>query len=683
MEEKMAEKEKNPTPQELAQCFIRNVSYSDDKRSYDWCGQYSFDECIKGMDLTYYDEDSGWTPLTIALARSSYYFGQHSPCDRSLKGVYGSGRVTVDDLLKQPSKDHDCALLYAARYPETFQKMMALTFLTEPSVDCFFQYDSWDKRYVPQRGYSVDPMWDILDECEDSPKYDEKRIFSKEFWERVGRLDSDKKLVYRSCPGFKAEWLLDDYRGLKDGERNFSDSTLRDALKKFGAVLSQDSKLQDEVDELKKGVKGLNLEYSCYSHYASGHFGGDRFHDYDGGHLTADYLEKLNQNYPNIERVTLPEFEPYKHKDFHYTLEHEIGDAQFEAVAKFKKVKHLGVGYQPRMTSKAFSTIASMKNLESLAFNNMEIKKADLEKLLKLPKLQELNLKECKYDEELIRKKTNLLCVDGKWVAPKHPDYKKAKKIEEARLAEVARIKSLTGKDWKDKFHQAMAEGRKYDAIEILKLNHVFDKRTEIHNSSWKRQTHEEVGPHILTLFGQNEMKVRNDCLSQDIVELGGDYIAIATLYEDRDWHSSAGYSGGVGWYWNGEVAVIHLDKGVGEIANTGSLCVRHPTDSYRDIFDNIDKKDILRVEDGKAIVRLGDYSSASVTLPEVSKAEDRQLRDRQAEKLKELRRGITLKDTLKKRQTSQSKAIKEAEKFHAVRFSQKTALKFKRGRVK
>ena len=42
-------------------------------------------------------------------------------------------------------------------------------------------------------------------------------------------------------------------------------------------------------------------------------------------------------------------------------------------------------------------------------------------------------------------------------------------------------------------------------------------------------------------------MTVRNDCLSQDIVELGGENIAIATLYEDRDWHSNVGYSRGVG----------------------------------------------------------------------------------------------------------------------------------------
>ena len=671
----MAEKKK-PTPQELAQCFIDQVSRSRDKRSYDWYGQYSFEDCIKGMDLTYLDDD-GWTPLTIALARSSYYFGQHSPCDRSLRAVFGSGRVTLDDLLKQPDKDHYSALHYAVKYPETFQKMMALTFLIEPSVESLFRYESYEQRYFPQRGYSTDIMWDILDESRDNPKYDEKRIFSKEFWERVGKLGSDDKLVYRSCPGFKAEWLLDDYRGLKDGERNFSDSTLRDALQKFDAVLSQEPRLQPKVDELKAGVKGLNLEYSCYSHYGQGLFGGPRFYDYDGRHLTPDYLEKLNQNFPNIENLILPEFEPYKRQDFHYTLENGMGDVQFDAVTKFAKVKHLGVGYQPGITSKAFTAIASMKNLESVSFNNMEIKKADLEKLLKLPKLQELSLGDCKYDQDLIRKKTNLLCIGDKWVGPKHPDYKKAKKIEEERLAEVARVESLTGKDWQEKFHQAMAEGRKYDAIEILKLNHVFDKRTETHDSSWGRDKPEDVGAHTLQRWGVDSMTVRNDCLSQDIVELGGGYVAIACLYEDRNWRSNVGYSGGVGWYWNGEVAIVHLDKGVGQIANTGSLCVRHPTDSYRDIFDNIDKKDILRVENGKAIVRLGGYSSASVDVPEVSKAEDRQLRDKQAEKLKELRRETTLKDTLEKGRTGRQKAVEQAEKFHSVR-SQKTALKFK-----
>lgn len=663
----MAEKKK-PTPQELAECFISNVSRACDKDLYYWCGKYSVDECIRGMDLTYYDESSGWTPLNVAIVRASRYFGQHSPYDGTLKRIFRARDVSLDDMLKKPAEDRSCALHRALEYPETFNKVMSLLFMDSAAQENYM--DRWSDRYRRP----ITP--DVMDKISSSPKYDRKRVFSPEFWKAVGGLDSDDKMFYRGCPGFKAEWLLDDFKYFKENDRNFSDSTLRDALDKFGTALSQEAKLQAKVDELKNGVKGLNLEYSCYSHYGQGLFGGPRFYDYDGAHLTPDYLEELNQNYPNIERVTLPEFEPYKRQDFHYTLEHEIGDAQFEAVAKFKKVKHLGVGCQPSMSSKAFSAIGNMKNLESLAFNNMEIKKADLEKLLKLPKLQELNLKECKYDEELIRKKTNLLCVDGKWVAPKHPDYKEAKKIEEKRLAEIRRVELLTSKDWKEKFHEAMAEGRKYDAIEILKLNHVFDKRTETHDSSWGRDKPEDVGPHTLQRWGVDSMTVRNDCLSQDIVELGGENIAIATLYEDRDWHSNVGYSGGVGWYWNGEVAVVNLDKGVGEIANTGSLCVRHPTDSYRDIFGNIDKKDILRVENGKAIVRLGGYSSASVAIPEVSKAEDRYLRDKQAKKLKELLYDSSLKAPDKKT------GLKKAQKFHSVR-SQKTALKFRNIRGK
>lgn len=676
----MAEKKKNPTPQELAQCFIDQVSRSRDKRSYDWYGQYSFDECIKGMDLTYLDEDSGWMPLTVALGRASYYFGQHRPCDRSLQAICQSGRVSLDDLLKKPGKDYYSALIFAAKYPETFQKMLAFLFLPKSEIENYFKYESYEEQYFPQRYSNIGGMLRTIRQyCSDDPNYDEKRIFSKAFWEMVGKLDSDKKMFYRSCPGFKAEWLLDDYQYFKNGDRNIEDSDLRDALQKFNAVLSQEPKLQSKVDELKNGVKGLNIDYHCYSHYESGHFGGPRFHDYDGGHLTPDYLANLNQNYPNIERLSLPQYESYKREDFHYKIEHEFGDVQFDAISKFKNVKHLVVGYQPNMTSAAFSSIAKMKNLESVSFNGMELKKADLEKLLKLPKLQELNLGECKYDEKLIREKTNLLRVNGKWIGPKHPEYKEAKKVEAERLAEIRRIESLTGKDWQDKFHEAMAEGRKQDAIEILKLNHVFDKRKQTRNSSWGRDDPTYVGAHTLQRWGVNEMKVRDDCLSQDIVELGGNYVAIATLYEDRDWHSNVGYSGGVGWYWNGEVAIVNLDKGVGQIANTGTLCVRDPNNGYRDIFQYIDKSDILHVEDGKASVRLGRYTSASVDVPEVSKKEDVKARDLMAEKLKQLRRRKSkMKMALGKRQvmvTGRKAALIRAKNFHSAR-SQKTSLK-------
>lgn len=667
----MTEKKKNPTPQELAKCFIEHVRTSNDKHHW-YHFDYTIDECMRGMDLTYFDEESGWTPLTVAIARASRYFGQHSPYDYTLKVLLGMRDVTLDDMLKKTNKDQCCALHYALKYPKTFKKVMALLFM-----DGEKQYKYLDDFNFYEYRSPVSKR--LLESISTSPKYDEKRIFSPEFWKAVGTLDSDNKMLYRDCPGFKAEWLLDDYKYFKDGG-SFEDSTLSDALNKFGTALLQDPKLQPKVDELKAGVKGLNLEYSCYSHYQSGHFGGPRFHDYDGSHLTPNYLENLNQNYPNIERISLPQYESYKREDFHYTMENEFGDSQFEAISKFKNVKDLVIGYQPHMKSMAFGAVAEMKNLESISFSNMGIGKAELEKLLKLPKLKELSLDKCIYDAELIRKKTNLLQVGSKWVGPEHPDYKQAKQEEAKRLAEIARVQSLTGKDWKDKFHEAMAEGRKYDAIEILKLNHVFDKRTETHDSSWGRDKPEDVGPHTLQRWGVDSMTVRNDCLSQDIVELGGENIAIATLYEDRDWHSNVGYSGGVGWYWNGEVAVVNLDQGVGQIANTGSLCVRHPTNSYRDIFDNIDKKDILHVENGKAIVRLGGYSSANVDIPKVSKKEDVYLRDKQAERLKELRRGTTLKDALKKGETGRSKAVEEAKKFHSIR-SQITALKFKRVR--
>lgn len=672
----MAEKKKNPTPQELAECFIDQVSRSRDKRSYDWYGDYSFEDCVKGMDLTYYNARLGWTPLTVAIGRASRYFGEHSPCLRSLAEICRSGRVSLDVLSKQPEKDVASGVVYAANYPDTFAKMLAFLFLDDKRLEPYFEHnkwtDLWEERY--RSGLTVEKA---IEEVRRNPKYDEKRIFSPEFWNTVAELDSDKKMAYRHCPGFKAEWLLDDYKYFKEGEREIDNPTLVDALEKFNALLSEEPKLKSKVDELKQGVKRLNIEYNCYSHYGEGLFGGPRFYDYDGQYLTPEYLENLNKNFPNIQEVSLPEIEQYRRNDFHYKLENELGDAQFEAISKFANVKNLHVGYQPYMTSGAFSSICTMKNLESVSFSNMEIKEEDLEKLLKLSKLQELSLAGCKYNEDLIRKNTGLLCINEKWVGPEHPDYEKARKIEDERLAELHRIESLTGKDWKEKFHEAMAEDRKRDAIEILRLNHVFEKRGEFSDSSWGRDKPEDVGPHVLQRWGTNRMHVQNDCLSQDIIELGGENVAIASLYEDRSWRSNQGYSGGVGWYWNGEVAVVNLDKGVGDVAETGTLCVRDPDNGNRDIFQYIDRNDILSVEKGKATVRLGRFASASVVIPEVSKKEDIYLRDRQAKKLKTLRRGnSSLKDTLEKGQTGRQKAMEEAQKFHASR-KQKTPLKF------
>ena len=170
-----------------------------------------------------------------------------------------------------------------------------------------------------------------------------------------------------------------------------------------------------------------------------------------------------------------------------------------------------------------------------------------------------------------------------------------------------------TREDWKKAFHEALAEGRKQDALQLLKENHVFEVRSEKELSNFGRETTDVTGPHILQQWGVSKIEVEDDLLSFDMADLGDDNVALAMLYEDRSWRSNLGYSGGIGWYWKGEVAVLNLDKGVGDTNTTDTICVRDPDNGNRDIFQYIDKKDILHVQDGRATVRLGNYASASV----------------------------------------------------------------------
>ena len=174
-------------------------------------------------------------------------------------------------------------------------------------------------------------------------------------------------------------------------------------------------------------------------------------------------------------------------------------------------------------------------------------------------------------------------------------------------------MENTSKKDWKKAFHEALAEGRKGDALQLLKENHVFDKRSETEYANFGRETPEITGPHILQQWGTSEFKVKNHLIAFDMVDLGDDNVAIAMLYEDRDWRSTQGYSGGIGWYWKGEVAVLNLDKGVSDTNTTETICVRDPDNGNKDIYQYIDEKDILHIEDGRATVSLGGYASASV----------------------------------------------------------------------
>ena len=158
----MAEHRKNPTPQELAACFIGEISHGRDVNNDDvWKGEYSCSDCLDGMDMTYLDKETGWTPLTIAIARSGRYFNSGArggaPYDGPLDLV--TSRVTLHDLLKTPG-EKECALHYAVIWPEKFGKLMWGVFLTHDRKKGNIFNCEWTKVSSIKDGEGIDVSTD-------------------------------------------------------------------------------------------------------------------------------------------------------------------------------------------------------------------------------------------------------------------------------------------------------------------------------------------------------------------------------------------------------------------------------------------------------------------------------------------------------------------------------------------
>ena len=187
------------------------------------------------------------------------------------------------------------------------------------------------------------------------------------------------------------------------------------------------------------------------------------------------------------------------------------------------------------------------------------------------------------------------------------------KKIEaEVKRAEAA--KRAGQEEWKIDFYQKLAVKNYHGALAVLKERGLFEQKQEISKAEFGREF--DLSP---LGWGQNSLEVKNSLVGVDIKDLGNNQIAIGQIYEDRSWRSTVDYNSGIGWYWKGEVAVVDLERGVGPVAQTNTLCVRDPHDVSGDIFGNIPREDFLSVEEGDRVyVRLGWYACASVKIPEV-----------------------------------------------------------------
>lgn len=165
--------------------------------------------------------------------------------------------------------------------------------------------------------------------------------------------------------------------------------------------------------------------------------------------------------------------------------------------------------------------------------------------------------------------------------------------------------------DWKIDFLKKYAVKDFRAALGILQREGKLSGRITTSKSNFGREF--DLSP---LGWGNNSLEVQDDLIAVDIKDMGNGTFAIGRIYEDRKWRSTVDYHSGIGWWWQADIAIVNLDKGIGPIATTSRICVRHPEDVSRDIFGNIPREDFVSVDGDTAGVSLGGYASARVKKP-------------------------------------------------------------------
>ena len=262
------------------------------------------------------------------------------------------------------------------------------------------------------------------------------------------------------------------------------------------------------------------------------------------------------------------------------------------------KIKNITFDLADLSNEEIVSSLSDMEKPKMICFKNFPTRKPDQKPLIQ-------KLADMEYDH-----------IEAKNEDDKYIDLQKMVDEERQKLVE----EENAGKaDWKVDFLKKCAVKDFKAALRILNEKGILSVRQETSTSNFGREF--DLSP---LGWGHNSLEVHNDLVAVDIKDMGDDTFAIGQIYEDRKWRSTVGYNSGIGWYWNGEVAVVNLEKGVGGVANTGTLCVRDPDDVSRDIFGNIPQKDFVSVRGNEATVELGSYASASVKKPEPDKTADK-----------------------------------------------------------
>jgi len=109
-------------------------------------------------------------------------------------------------------------------------------------------------------------------------------------------------------------------------------------------------------------------------------------------------------------------------------------------------------------------------------------------------------------------------------------------------------------------------------------------------------------------------MCVRDSLHSSNIKILDDGKIAFGAIYEDRNWIKETFIGNAVEWKWYGCVAVVDLAKQeIVDSARTKSIKVRDRQSSAKDIWQDIDTHNFMRVKNNTIEVKLGEYTRTSL----------------------------------------------------------------------
>ena len=281
---------------------------------------------------------------------------------------------------------------------------------------------------------------------------------------------------------------------------------------------------------------------------------------------------------PNTEWLALPFA-----RDGRFYRRTNISDEHIQEIAKIKNLKTLIVP-AAKLTDKSFETLGQMKTLEKLDLN-VEASEEQLAALSKLSHLKSLHLASWPDKKVMSKLFPQLVPYKKEWIGPGHEKYEEQKALYDA---EQKRLAELTGEKWKDKFYEALHQGDKELAREILELNGLLRIENEQGETTSYWGTEKELAMKKGGVAPEAWFKNTGSVERMDFLDLGNNNVAVGFIYDGSSWNRKPAFrawGGGIAYSRSTQVGIINLDKGVvAESDVSGTVQWRDPHSSSRDI---------------------------------------------------------------------------------------------------